>query len=594
MRSIIKTAFKQVSGFNKYQGMPSGLKSYFSTQQKADIKDIPMLDEFMKQQREPIKESDLEETQIPYLNKTQFDSQKKYFIETYGCQMNESDTEIISGIMQKAGFVRETNLDNADIVFLNTCAIREGAENKIWKRLENIRAYKRKEKKQLITGVLGCMAERLKDKLVEKNKVVDIIVGPDAYRDLPRLIQSLDPSTDDYSINVQLSLEETYADVVPVRQNPDSCQAFVSIMRGCNNMCSFCIVPFTRGRERSRDIQSIVDEVKMLANQGVKEITLLGQNVNSYFDKEAEGYEDLDHLNSEGFKETFKLRKGKGARFAHLLEEVAKAAPEVRFRFTSPHPKDFPDPVIQVIKKYPNIAKNLHMPAQSGNTEMLTRMRRNYSRENYINLVDHIKKTIPGITLSSDFICGFCGETDQEFEDTLTLLEYVKYENAFLFAYSLREKTHAHRHYKDDVPEEVKKQRLQQMIDVFHKNQELVNKQEVGRVHLVLVEGKGKFENQIRGRTDTNKRVIFNSLTTCSSDIPEDISHSDEQLKEFLMKQQIEQSINQGEQNKINNGDFILARVDSVSVRSLFCTPIAKCSISQFAKLSKNNPFIQY
>ncbi|EGR29240.1 hypothetical protein IMG5_160390 [Ichthyophthirius multifiliis] len=290
--------FSKISQFVKIQKL-------FSTQKRPNINEIPMLQDFLKKQNNPI---NIQQDKVPYLTQLNLNQNKKYFIETYGCQMNQSDTEIINGILQNSGYQSTKVYEEADIVFLNTCAIREGAESKIWRRLEQIRAEKKKEKKSLITGVLGCMAERLKYKLVEKNKVVDIIAGPDAYKDLPRLIESLIPNSNNFSINVQLSLDETYADVTPIRQNPEGPEAYVSIMKGCNNMCSFCIVPFTRGRERSRSIESIIKEVEILRNEGVKQITLLGQNVNSYHDKESEEYEE-PHLNPQGFKETYKLRQ---------------------------------------------------------------------------------------------------------------------------------------------------------------------------------------------------------------------------------------------------------------------------------------------
>lgn len=319
------------------------------------------------------------------------------------------------------------------------------------------------------------MAERVKEKFLE-HKYVDLVAGPDAYRDLPRLIKILESKSQDneQAMNVQLSFDETYADIIPVRKNKNKLHAWISIMRGCNNMCSFCIVPFTRGRERSRPTASIEDEVKYLRDEGFREITLLGQNVNSYHDQTQESQINLfaegKHINSDGFNEMYKLRDGNGVRFAELMDRVSLIAPEVRFRFTSPHPKDFPDPLLKLIAERPNLCKQIHIPAQSGATSMLTRMRRNHTREAYLELITRIRTIIPDVALSSDFICGFCDETEEEFQDTLSLLEEVKYDMAYLFAYSMREKTHAHRRMQDNVPQDVKKRRLIEMIDTFKRN----------------------------------------------------------------------------------------------------------------------------
>lgn len=315
------------------------------------------------------------------------------------------------------------------------------------------------------------MAERVKEKFLE-HKIVDLVAGPDAYRDLPRLLDLIE-NDQEKAINVQLSQDETYSDIIPTRKLTNSLNAWISISRGCNNMCSFCIVPFVRGRERNRTAMSIEDEVKYLRDEGIKEITLLGQNVNSYHDKsELTTNIELDgkHQNSAGFTEMFKLRDGTGVRFAELLDRVSDIAPDVRFRFTSPHPKDFPDPLLDVIASKANVCKHIHIPAQSGNTDMLFRMRRNHTRESYLELIDNIRAKIPGVALSSDFICGFCEETEAEFEDTISLIEIVQYDLAFLFHYSMREKTHAHRRLQDNVPEDVKKERLKRMIEVFKRN----------------------------------------------------------------------------------------------------------------------------
>ena len=359
------------------------------------------------------------------------------------------------------------------------------------------------------------MAERLKDRMLE-SEVVDLVAGPDAYRDLPRLLRILEnDDNEEQPMNVQLSFDETYADIIPVRKDKSKQHAWVSIMRGCNNMCSFCIVPFTRGRERSRAIGSIEDEVLYLQEQGIKEVTLLGQNVNSYHDKAAatewseHSFIGGKHVNSSGFQETFKLRDGSGVRFAELIDRLAESAPDIRFRFTSPHPKDFPDPLLHVIASRPNVCKQIHLPAQSGNTEMLFRMRRNHTRESYLELVERIRDIIPGVALSSDFMCGFCDETDAEFEDTMSLLEIVNYDMAYLFAYSMRERTHAHRRMQDNVPEEVKKRRLVRMIDTFKALQLKKAQEEIGAHHLVLIDKLGRRENQFSGVTDTNKRMII-------------------------------------------------------------------------------------
>uniref|UniRef100_A0A7S3CTV3 Uncharacterized protein n=1 Tax=Strombidium rassoulzadegani TaxID=1082188 RepID=A0A7S3CTV3_9SPIT len=475
-------------------------------------------------------------------------SGKSYFIETHGCQMNVADSQIVETVMDSAGYSMADDAEEADVLFINTCAIREGAEQKIWNKLGSKHHAMKLRKREKKIGVLGCMAERLKDKMLE-NKTVDLVAGPDAYRDLPRLLKILENQSEEseQAMNVQLSFDETYADIIPVRKDKNDFHAWISIMRGCNNMCSFCIVPFTRGRERSRPTLSIEDEVRYLRDQGVREVTLLGQNVNSYHDQ-GQMSQWLDHSfvggkheNSSGFKETFKLRDGEGVRFAELLDRVSDIAPEVRFRFTSPHPKDFPDPLLHVIANKANVCKQIHLPAQSGNTDMLFRMRRNHSRESYLELVSHIREIIPGVALSSDFICGFCGETDEEFEDTMSLIELVGYDQAFFFAYSMRERTHAHRRMQDDVPEDVKKRRLVRMIDAFKVKQLEIQKAEIGREHLVFIDKLGRVkETQFSGLTDTNKRAILPRNTEVSYDI----------------------------------GDLVRARVTDSSQNTLFCEPI--------------------
>jgi tRNA-2-methylthio-N6-dimethylallyladenosine synthase len=408
-------------------------------------------------------------------------SGKRFYIETYGCAMNFSDTEIVNAIMVEQGHNAVDSPDTADIIFLNTCSIRENAEKKIWDRLKHFRGMHRR-RRDLTIGVLGCMAERVREQFLEKEKLVDIVVGPDAYRDIPNLLAQVEDGRK--AVNVILSLEETYADITPVRTVGNGVSAFVSIMRGCDNMCSFCVVPFTRGRERSREFASIIDEVKDLYDRGYKEVTFLGQNVNSYAD---------------GSK-----------RFADLMVTSAELAPEMRFRFSSPHPKDFPDELLQAIRDYDNLCKYIHIPAQSGSTTMLERMRRPYTREQYIELTHHMKATIPGLSLSTDLIAGFCGETEEEHQDTLSLLREVRYDLAYMYAYSERDRTLAARKYVDDVPEEVKQARLTEIItlqrSIVHEN----NQSELGRRHIVLVEGLSKRSDaQMNGRTDTNKMVIF-------------------------------------------------------------------------------------
>lgn len=406
---------------------------------------------------------------------------KSFYIETYGCQMNFADTEVVNSILLDRGMKPVKSAEEADVIFVNTCSIRENAETRVWNRLKEFRSLKR-EKKNLTVGVLGCMAERIKDQIIDKEQLVDIVVGPDAYRDIPNLLEEVEDGRK--AVNVLLSLEETYADISPVRTSGNGVTAFVSIMRGCDNMCAFCVVPFTRGRERSRPLSSILREIKELSDQGYREITLLGQNVNSY------QYEDID--------------------FTLLMDKASRVNPEIRFRFSSPHPKDFPEPLLHLIAERPNLCSYIHIPAQSGSTAMLERMRRPYTREQYFNLVGTMRSIIPGVSLSTDIITGFCDETEEEHEDTMTLMEQVEYDLAYMFAYSERERTLAHRKYEDNVPEDVKKRRLTEIISQQMDIQEKNNRKEVGKRHLVLVEGTSKrSDEQLSGRTDTNKMVVF-------------------------------------------------------------------------------------
>jgi len=538
----------------------------------------------------------------------------KFHLKTYGCQMNVNDSDIIRSILLKSQdfgiLFEETQVEmDAHVLLTNTCAIRENAENKVWQRLQDLRANdakhpldkmikanstdndslsfpglqnqtnkpkktkkggraRRKGDRRRIIGVLGCTAERLKESVFQHG--ADLVVGPDAYRDLPRLVsalappplpppsssaaqrQQLDQDEDDRefnsmtsplerALNVQLSLEETYADIKPVRSNPNDVSAFVSVMRGCNNMCSYCVVPFTRGRERSRELESIVQEsTRLYEMEGVKEIVLLGQNVNSYHDKtEAAMFNNPNLIttpmkmskqapksqkelqykagyrtSNNGFQNMYRLRGGAGYYFVDLVEAVSNISPELRVRFTSPHPKDYPPELLTLMAEKSNVCNHLHMPAQSGSTAVLERMRRGYSREAYMELIDTVRDIIPDVALTSDFIAGFCGETQEEHEDTISLMEYVKYDQAFMFAYSMRGKTHAHRSMEDDVLESIKLKRLQEIIATFREGVQKRNDEvEMGRLRLVLVEGESKKSNANRrswsGRTDQNKRLVF-------------------------------------------------------------------------------------
>lgn len=437
--------------------------------------------------------------------------------------MNINDMEIVLSIMKNSGYSEITEVpENAEIIFINTCAIRDNAEQKVWQRLNYFWFLKRMWKSNVAIGrsqslrppkvvVLGCMAERLKDKILDADKMVDVVCGPDAYRDLPRLLEDVDYGQK--GINTLLSLEETYADICPVRISKNPISAFVSIMRGCNNMCSFCIVPFTRGRERSRPVDSIVKEVGELWKEGVKEVMLLGQNVNSYNDasgveKEIEPGENWTL--SDGFSSRCKV-KNMGLRFSDLLDRLSTEFPEMRFRYTSPHPKDFPTNLLYLMRDRHNICKSIHLPAQTGSSTVLERMRRGYTREAYLDLVQNIRSIIPDVGISSDFICGFCGETEEEHADTLSLVKAVGYDMAYMFAYSMREKTHAHRNYVDDVPEDVKQRRLAELIDAFRETTGQCYDSQVGTIQLVLVEGPNKRapETELIGKTDRGHRVSF-------------------------------------------------------------------------------------
>jgi len=545
--------------------------------------------------------STLDHLKLQVQNREQHTRIIKFHLKTYGCQMNVSDSDIVRSILlshaEKHTFHQDNTIQfvetmeemDADVLLTNTCAIRENAESKVWNRLRELRAHdskfplenirprddliqsqisenipdmrnknwktagssnftgsRRKNNKnsqKRIIGVLGCMAERLKEDMF-KDGTADLIVGPDAYRDLPSLIHSLIPpphntaqnGSDDIvekAVNVQLSFDETYADITPVRSDPNDVSAFVSVMRGCNNMCSYCVVPFTRGRERSRELASIVEEATKLYESGnVKEIVLLGQNVNSYHDRSESaklakpiltagantnfkeqnrnGYQ----TSNPGFSNLYQLRGGAGYYFSDLVEAISDISPELRVRFTSPHPKDYPPELLSLMAERHNVCNQLHMPAQSGSTSVLERMRRGYTREAYLELIDDARSAIPDLAISSDFITGFCGETNQEHADTVSLMEQVVYDQAYMFAYSMRGKTHANRTMVDDISDTVKGQRLQEIINTFRSSiQQRNDEMEVGKVRLVLVEGDSRKSTKDKrvwgGRTDQNKRILF-------------------------------------------------------------------------------------
>ncbi len=582
---------------------------------------------------------------------------KNYYIETYGCQMNVADSELVHSILRKAGLTQVSDISDSDVILINTCAIREGAEQRIWGRLNEFKAVVRRSAKlgakkiaqtdittlhndvigkrrvplseAPIVGVLGCMAERLKSKLLETDKIVDLVAGPDSYRDLPRLIALVEGG--DISMNTQLSLDETYADIVPVRVESNNVSAFVSITRGCDNMCSYCIVPYTRGRERSRQATSIVEEVRMLAAQGFKEITLLGQNVNSYNDtsvikEEEERLQYLDSLDAEqttteernelevlklksiegieqagttrvspsgrvALKRTFEAGAGSGFKnisrrqihgvnFADLLQLVSDAVPGVRIRFTSPHPKDFSPDLVDIISNRPNLCKHLHMPAQSGSTSMLERMRRGYSRESYIQLVASIREKVPHMAFSTDVITGFCDETIEEHNDTVSLMRTIQYDHSFMFKYSQREKTHAHRVYQDNVPEDVKSTRLDEIIRMDQLVHALKFPREVGRIHLVLADGYSKKSNlELTGRTDTNIPVNFPIATVpflkaadliqFSSLSPIEFTQKLQELYALQLSNENKPDVIEDETNSTQIGEFIAVQIDDSRRNSL-------------------------
>jgi tRNA-2-methylthio-N6-dimethylallyladenosine synthase len=441
-------------------------------------------------------ESDKEACEIVKVSENEPSFGKKtLFIESYGCQMNFADSEIVASVMRNAGFATTSDAENADLVFLNTCAIRDNAEQRVRTRLKQLNVYKKKRPGMLI-GVLGCMAERLKSKLLEEEKMVDIVTGPDAYRDLPRLVEEAE--TGQKGVNVFLSREETYADISPVRLNSNGITALISIMRGCDNMCSFCVVPYTRGRERSRDPFSIIKEARELFEQGYKEVTLLGQNVDSY-------KWDSTKVKSEASAEPVLVN------FASLLEMVALISPDLRVRFSTSHPKDITDQVLYTIKKYDNICKYIHLPAQHGNSRMLSVMNRTYDREWYLERVDSIRRILgDACGISHDMIAGFCTETEEEHLDSLSLLEQVRFDFGFMFSYSERPGTPAAKKFIDDIPADIKQRRLAEIIAVQQRISAERNQQLVGTVQRVLAEGFSKRSDEdLSGRSDQNKVVIF-------------------------------------------------------------------------------------
>jgi tRNA-2-methylthio-N6-dimethylallyladenosine synthase len=423
------------------------------------------------------------EKQKPFVSPDRIIEGHRLYIETYGCQMNVADTEVVVSILNQAGFGRVENYKDADLILINTCSIRDNAEQRVFNRLNEFKHLKKK-KKGLLVGIIGCMAERLKEDLLEKEKLVDLVVGPDAYRDLPKLVAQAESGQ--RAINVLLSREETYAEISPVRLDKNGVSSFVSIMRGCDNMCAFCVVPFTRGRERSRAPETILNEIRELIDNGYKEVTLLGQNVDKY-----------NWNNGE-------------VNFAKLLELSALISPKLRVRFSTSYPQDMTDEVLHTIAKYPNICRYIHLPVQSGSTAILEKMKRGYTREWYMNRIEAIKKIVPECAISSDFIAGFCSETEQDHQDTLSLMEWAGFDYAYMFKYSERPNTYAAKKLPDDVPETIKGQRLDDIIELQHKLSLQSNKKDLGKTFEVLVEGVSKkSEDHLYGRNSQNKVIVF-------------------------------------------------------------------------------------
>lgn len=434
---------------------------------------------------------------------------KKLFIESYGCAMNFSDSEIVASVLNEAGYETTNSTDDADLILLNSCAIRDNAELRIWQRLKDFKKAKKKNP-NLIVGLLGCMAERLKTKVLEQEKLVDLVAGPDAYRDLPQLVSRVESGH--RAINVLLSREETYAEINPVRLVTNGVSAFISIMRGCDNMCSFCVVPFTRGRERSRDPESILNEAKELFENGYREVTLLGQNVDSYLWWGGGQKKDLpsgvavsalNHLLPEEEQKNF-------VTFANLLEMVAAVHPDLRIRFSTSNPRDLTDAVIDAIAQHENICNYIHLPVQSGSTSMLARMNRGYSREQYLERIQSINQKIPGCGLSTDIITGFCGETDEEHADTISLMKTSAFEYAYMFKYSERPGTAAAKNFKDDIAEEIKSKRLSEIVALQSQLSHESNLKDLGKTFRVLIDGfSKKSKDKMSGRNSQNKVIVF-------------------------------------------------------------------------------------
>jgi tRNA-2-methylthio-N6-dimethylallyladenosine synthase len=490
------------------------------------IEDLDVLSEDEVRQREAGAGADAENLDRMKHGYDEAAGAKQVYIETYGCQMNVADSGVVASVLADSGYGLTQDQDEADVVLLNTCAIRENAEQKIRTRLGMLRAEKEKRDGELMMGVLGCMAERLREKLLEQEELVDVVVGPDAYRDLPRLLYEAD-ATGQAAVNVELSKQETYADIEPVRYDSNGVSAYVSIMRGCDNMCTFCVVPFTRGREESRPVTTILSEVAQLVEAGYKEVTLLGQNVNSYH------YTDDD---------------GTSVSFAELVDRVSRVSPELRVRYSTSHPKDCTDALLKVHRDRPNVCNYIHLPVQHGNTEVLDRMRRTYTREEYLALIDRGRDLCPGVSFSTDIIAGFCGETEAQHEDTLSLMREVRYDHAYMFKYSERPQTYAARKLEDDVPEDTKQRRLEEIIELQNEHSKQSNEAEIGAVHTVLVEGTSKkSDEQLFGRTDTNKGVVF-------------------------------------DREDYEKGDYVKVRIDDCTSSTLLGTAIEKTTLEEAAR----------
>ena len=419
---------------------------------------------------------------------------KKLYVESYGCAMNFSDSEVVASIMAKEGYVTTRDVEEADVVLINTCSIRDNAETRVRRRLNDFKKRKQRQP-DLVVGILGCMAERLKKDLLEEEKLVDLVAGPDSYRDLPNLVGEVESGQK--AVNVLLSREETYADISPVRLDQSGVTSFVSITRGCDNMCSFCVVPFTRGRERSRDPQTIIKECKELFENGYREVTLLGQNVDSYrWNMTAKGEITNPDITTTNF--------------AQLMEMVALVSPDLRVRFSTSHPKDMTDDVLEIMAQYDNICNYIHLPVQSGSTTMLQRMNRGYTREWYLERIDAIRRIVPDCSISTDIICGFCDETEEEHADTLSLMKDVGFDYAYMYKYSERPKTLAERRFEDNIPDKVKGERLEEVIAIQQSNSLKWNQKQLGKIQKVLIEGRSKkSEDQLCGRNDGNAMVIF-------------------------------------------------------------------------------------